>query len=98
MAKSLGGDIKRSMAWLRGSGGSTTRGAADPSLVGRQETRNALRDLFTDLIAYMLFFLASAEKRCPPVTEVREKIKSLIEEQERRARSGEVPWETYLEA
>jgi type VI secretion system protein ImpK len=98
MAKSLGDEIKRSMAWLRVGGNPATRGAADPGLAGVQGSQNPLRDLFTDLLAYVLFFLASCEERCPSVAEVREKIRALVDEQEKRAKSGEVPWESYLEA
>ncbi len=98
MAKSLGDEVKRSMAWLRGGAGPAARGAGSPGLAGSPGSQNPLRDLFTDLMAYVLFFLVSCEERNPSVSEVREKIRTLIDEQEKRAKSGEAPWESYLEA
>jgi type VI secretion system protein ImpK len=60
--------------------------------------RPALRDLFTDLMAYGLFFQASCGEQPPPLGEVRDRTTALIEEQEKRARAGEAVWETYQEA
>ncbi len=97
MAKNLDDEIKKSVAWW-GAGSPSSRGGAGPILADRQATQNPLRDLFTDLIAYVLFFLASCDHQCPSVSEVRDRIKGFIDEQEKRARSGEVPWEAYQEA
>ncbi len=83
------------MSWLRGS---LSLSSPVGTPVGRKETRNPVRDVFTDLIAYVLFFLGSLDQRSPSLSEVREKIKSLIAEQEKRAKSGDVLWESYLEA
>ncbi len=98
MAKSPGDEVKRSMAWLRGGTGPASRGAAGSGSVGDLGSQNPLRDLFTDLMAYVLFFLASCAERNPSIAEVREKIRALVDAQEQRAKSGEVRWESYLEA
>lgn len=97
MAKSLKDDISRSMAWLKGSLSLSAAGERLVS-VGQKQGPNSVRDLFTDLMAYVLFFLGSLDQRSPSLSEVREKIKSLVAEQEKRARSGEASWESYLEA
>ena len=97
MAKSLKDDLSRSMAWLKSSLSLSAAGERLAS-VGHKQGPNAVRDLFTDLMAYVLFFLGSLDQRSPSLSEVREKVKSLIAEQEKRARSGEAPWESYLEA
>jgi type VI secretion system protein ImpK len=97
MAKSLKDDISRSMAWLKGSLSLSSAGERSTSVRQKQEP-NAVRDLFTDLMAYVLFFLGSLDQRVPSLNEVREKVKGLVAEQEKRARSGEAPWESYLEA
>ena len=98
MAKSLGDEVKRSMAWLRGGAGPASRGVGGSGPAGNLGSQNPLRDLFTDLMAYVLFFLASCEERSPSVAEVREKIRALVDAQEQRAKSGEARWESYLEA
>lgn len=59
---------------------------------------SALRNIFTDLMAYVLFFEATCAQRPPSASEVREKVKALLDVQERRVKAGEVPWEPYREA
>jgi len=71
---------------------------AESSLPRLPNTRNALRDLFTDLMAYTLFFQASCAHRPLELGEVRDKVTGLIDESEKRARGGEVRWEGYTEA
>lgn len=56
---------------------------------------NPLRDIFADLISYVLLFRSvCGETRSAP-TAVRERIDGLIAEQERRVKAGEVSWEAY---
>jgi type VI secretion system protein ImpK len=62
------------------------------------QTSTPLRRLFTDLIAFALLFRESCETRPWTPVELRERFTALIDAQERRARSGEVVWESYLEA
>jgi type VI secretion system protein ImpK len=95
VAENLKQDASRSVAWLRKSVGPKAPG---PGVPGPQDGRVPLRELFTDLIAYVLFFQVTCEQRCPPFAEVRGKITAMLEEQERRIQAGEVPWESYREA
>jgi type VI secretion system protein ImpK len=62
------------------------------------QTNTPLRRVFTDLIAFALLFRESCETRPWTPVELRERFTALIEAQEQRARSGEVVWESYLEA
>ena len=97
MAMNLKDDMSRSMRWLRGSLSlAAAKGGAVQ--VSQKDGQNPLRDVFTDLIAYVLFFLNALEQASPTLGELREKIKTLLAAQEQRARSGEVTWEAYLEA
>lgn len=57
-----------------------------------------LRHLFTDLIAYALLFRERSGERPWTPAELRDRLTALIDAQERRARGGEVPWDTYVEA
>jgi type VI secretion system protein ImpK len=66
-----------------------------PSL---RERANPLRELFTDLIAYVIFFEASCEHSPPALNELREKIISLLNAQEERAKAIGVSPETFREA
>ena len=95
MPENLNRDVSRSVAWLRKSVGPKTPG---PSGLGSQDGRVPLRDLFTDLIAYVLFFQTTCDQQCPSFNEVRGKITALIEAQERRVQAGEVPSESYRDA
>jgi len=58
----------------------------------------ALRQLFTDLIAFALFFREGCTERAWVPSELRDRLTALIEIQERRARAGEAPWDAYVEA
>jgi type VI secretion system protein ImpK len=71
------------------------RSGGPPSL---RERANPLRDLFTDLIAYVIFFDASSEHSPPALNELREKIISLLNAQEERAKAIGVSPETLREA
>jgi type VI secretion system protein ImpK len=57
-----------------------------------------LRQLFTDLIAYALLFRESCGERAWTPADLRDRLTALVEAQERRARGGDVPWDTYVEA
>ncbi len=94
MADQVKPDISRSVAWLRKSLGKPSGGGTSAPGDGRL----LLRDLFADLFAYVLFFQATCEQRPPSFAEVREKITRLIEDQEKRVKAGEFPWESYQEA
>ena len=70
------------MIWLRDSLSLTSYKGGGSGLVDRKESQNPVREIFTDLIAYVVLFLASLDQRSPSLSQVREKIKSLIAEQE----------------
>lgn len=57
-----------------------------------------LRHVFTDLIAYALLFRESCAERAWTPAELRDRLTALIDAQERRARGGEVSWDSYVEA
>lgn len=61
-------------------------------------TPSGLREIFADLISYVLLFQASCAERPPAANELREKIDALIGEQERRVKTGAVSWDAYREA
>ena len=63
-----------------------------------QDNNNPLPDLFTDLIAYVIFFNASCEQKPPALIELRDKIVSLLNTQEERAKSIGVTQENFHEA
>lgn len=64
---------------------------------GVTATPNPLRDIFADLISYVLLFRASCGERPPSPNAVRERIDGLISEQERRVKAGEASWDAYRE-
>jgi type VI secretion system protein ImpK len=72
--------------------------AKAPNQTDVQEGTVRLTSLFTELIAYVLFFHATSAESNIPSTEVRDKITSLIEAQEKRAKSEGFASEKYLEA
>lgn len=57
-----------------------------------------LRHLFTELIAFTLLFRETCGERAWAPAELRDRLTALIEAQERRARAGEAPWDSYVEA
>ncbi|MBI4524577.1 MAG: DotU family type IV/VI secretion system protein [Deltaproteobacteria bacterium] len=99
MAEALEEAPSKSTTWFRRGWATLTRaGKISPQAAGQESTSDALRNLFTDLIAYVLFFEAICGEKSPPVSQVREKIVSLISAQEDRVKSGEVASEAYREA
>jgi type VI secretion system protein ImpK len=71
------------------------RSAGAPVALGAS---NPLREIFTDLIAYVVLFESSCAEQAPTLGEVREKILALINVQEERVKAGAVPIEAYREA
>ena len=62
------------------------------------EAGTPLRQLFTDLIAFAVAFRETCETRPWAPADLRDRLTTLIEAQERRARSGAAAWESYVEA
>jgi type VI secretion system protein ImpK len=98
MAKNLKGDISRSMLWLRGSLSLAPAKGPDSGLDVRTETQNPVRDIFSDLMAYVLLFLGSQQEQRLSLVEVRGKITHLIDEQEKKVAAGAIPSEAYQAA
>lgn len=63
--------------------------------MGALRTPNPLRDIFADLISYVLLFRATCGERPLAPSTVRERIEGLIAEQERRVKAGEAPYDSY---
>ena len=59
---------------------------------------NPLRDIFSDLMAYIIFFESSCEQKPPELQEFRERVISLIAAQEERAKTAGVTIEAFREA
>jgi type VI secretion system protein ImpK len=62
------------------------------------EPGTALRHLFADVIALAILFRETCQTRTWTPDDLRGRFTTLIAAQERRARSGEAVWESYLEA
>src|ERR1043166_9520335 len=91
-------DSAGSETWFR-------RGLASITSVGRGKDpsrprveANSLREIFTDLMAYVVFFEASCGENPLPLAEVRQKMIALIEIQEKRVNARKISLETYREA
>ena len=89
---------ERSPAWLQ-------KGMATIARMGRvgvqpptQESGNPLRELFTDLMAYVIFFETSCAQTPSPLEELREKLIALLNAQEERAKTIGVSQEIFREA
>jgi type VI secretion system protein ImpK len=59
---------------------------------------NPLREIFTDMIAYVIFFEASCSKQPPSASELREKIVALANAQEERVKNSGLAAEAFREA
>ena len=71
------------------------RGAAQ---IPTQAFPNPLREIFTDMIAYVIFFEASCSKQPPSASELREKIVALANAQEERVKNSGLAVEAFREA
>jgi type VI secretion system protein ImpK len=81
------------------------RGLANFSRIGRsgapaaiQGSPNPLRDIFTDMIAYVIFFEASCNQQPPSASALREKLLALANAQEERVKSYGIAAESFREA
>jgi type VI secretion system protein ImpK len=72
-------------------------GQGAPPSVTALRTPNPLREIFADLISYVLLFRSICADRPPAPNAVRESIDRLIAEQERRVKAGEASWDSYRE-
>lgn len=88
----------RSNTWFKRGMETLTRvGRGGPQLQP-QGGSNPLRELFSDLIAFTIFFDSTCEQQPPVLAEFREKVIALLNAQEERARSTGVAVEAFREA
>ena len=86
----------KSVTWLSKGLATITRMKRDPRAA--LPAANPLRDIFSDLIAYVIFFESSCGQQPATLVEVREKILALIKAQEERVKTAGVTLEAYREA
>ncbi len=90
-------DAQRSATWFKRGVETLTRiGRASPP--PQPATSNPLRDLFSDLIAFVIFFETTCEQQPPSLGDFRSKVTALVDSQEDRAKSNGVPMEAFREA
>jgi type VI secretion system protein ImpK len=59
---------------------------------------NPLREIFADLISYVLLFQTVCAERPPEPGPVRERVEALLAEQDRRVRATGISWDAYRQA
>ena len=93
------GGGQQSSTWIHKGLATITRmrrGAVEPAAtVGGA---NPLREIFTDLIAYVIFFKTSCDKQPSEPQELREKIIALATAQEERVKTAGISTESFREA
>jgi type VI secretion system protein ImpK len=72
------------------------RGGAEPAAPPRET--NPLREIFSDLVAFVILFRSSCDKQAPEQNEVREKVLALASAQEERAKAAGVSDSAFREA
>lgn len=97
MSEPASASAQRSSTWLqRGVATITRMGRAGNPPVSDGST-NRLRDLFSDLMAFVIFFETTCEKQPPSLNDFREKVLALVNAQEERAKANGVAVETFRE-
>lgn len=97
MSENTGASSLKSPTWFQKGLGTITR-AGHGAIPASQGKVNPLREIFTDLIAYVIFFESNADKQPRDINDFREKILALVNAQEERAKSSGVPSEVFREA
>jgi type VI secretion system protein ImpK len=64
----------------------------------RPSGRTPLKDLFTDLFTYLLFFRDTCAERNPPYQDVRAEVMRLVARQEQQSQEAGIPHESFQEA
>lgn len=90
-------NAERSSTWLKKGVETLTRLGRTPSSQSGGSA-NPLRELFSDLIAFVIFFESTCEQQPPVLNEFREKVIALLNAQEERAKSSDVAVEAFREA
>ena len=90
---------QQSSTWIHKGIASITRiGRANVQPVVSAGGTNPLREIFTDLIAFVIFFKSSCEKQPPDQNELREKILALATAQEERVKTAGISQDNFREA
>lgn len=97
-SESPGVTPNKSSTWLRRGMATITRMGRVASPPTPQGGANPLRDLFSDLMAFVIFFETTCEQQPPTLDEFREKVLALVNAQEERAKASAVSMETFREA
>jgi type VI secretion system protein ImpK len=90
---------QQSSTWIHKGIASITRiGRANVPPVASAGGANPLREIFTDLIAFVIFFKSSCDKQPPDQNELREKILALATAQEERVKAAGISADNFREA
>ena len=90
---------QQSSTWIHKGIASITRiGRANVQPVASAGGTNPLREIFTDLIAFVIFFKSSCDKQPPDQNELREKILALATAQEERVKTAGISADNFREA
>ena len=90
---------QQSSTWIHKGIASITRiGRANVPPVASAGGANPLREIFTDLIAFVIFFKSSCDKQPPDQNELREKILALAIAQEERVKAAGISADNFREA
>jgi type VI secretion system protein ImpK len=90
---------QQSSTWIHKGIASITRiGRANVPPVASAGGANPLREIFTDLIAFVIFFKSSCDKQPPDQNELREKILALAIAQEERVKAAGISADSFREA
>jgi type VI secretion system protein ImpK len=97
MSETTGASSAKSPTWFQKGLGTIARAGRGANPMS-QGSANPLREIFTDLISYVIFFESNADKQPPDINNFREKILALVNAQEERAKTSRVQSEVFSEA
>jgi type VI secretion system protein ImpK len=91
-------DSDRSTGWLQKGVETLTRIGRGPVSPQPQAAGNPLREVFSDLIAFVIYFESICEQAPPDLKEFRDKVIALLNAQEERAKTYGIGAEAFKEA
>jgi type VI secretion system protein ImpK len=97
-SESYGASPQKSSTWLHKGLATITRMGRVGAPSGPPGAANPLREIFTDLMAYVIFFKASCAQQPAALNELREKILTLVNAQEERSKTAGIAVESFREA
>ncbi len=89
---------RKSPTWFQKGLGTITRMGRSAGPLDSQRSANPLREIFTDLTAYVIFFDKTCVQQPPALNEFREKVLALVSAQEERVKSSGISTEIFREA